>query len=267
MSKILVNLVTHSAYADECKIFLKLFEKNWQDCPYDFSILIVGKPIVFNGYNCKYLGEKCQLPEAIYKEMQNNDYDYCISFLGDAYINSKIDNDAVTRLINTIEMREYEYCCLIPRIAFRFCKKDAGEKLRYISSDDVYNMCFVAFVASKKFVEKEFCNAISDLEFERKYLKINFKDKKFYANRVILTENLFNLVPGIDGGKWNRHSMKKIKKNNPEIEFTDREVVSLRKTLINDMIHFLQILISRNQRKKWKKILEKVFHMRFSTEF
>ena len=45
MNKVLVNLVTHSAYSDVCDNFLELFRKNWKDCPYDFVISIIGDEI------------------------------------------------------------------------------------------------------------------------------------------------------------------------------------------------------------------------------
>lgn len=267
MSKILINLVTHSSYADVCQNFLSLLKKNWSDCPYDFIISIIGQKISFDGYICHYHGKNCKLPEAIYKEISESDYEYCISFLGDAFINSKINNEEVFKLIHVIENCNIEYCCLIPRKPFRFKKKKVGDMLRYISSYDAYNMCFVAFIASRKFILKEFCNGISDLEFEKKYLEENTDNYFFYTDRVIVTKNVFNLVPGIDAGKWNRHAIKILKNSNSDISFCDRERISFFKNIFSDIIHFSQIIVSKKQRRIIKKFLKNIFGIKFTTDF
>ena len=49
MKKVLVSLVTHSAYKDICDNFLEMFDKNWNDCNYDFCISIIGDKIIFPG--------------------------------------------------------------------------------------------------------------------------------------------------------------------------------------------------------------------------
>ena len=165
MKKILVSLVTHSTYKDVCDNFITLFDKNWNNCAYDFCISVIGEKVSFFEKNTVYYGENCTLPEAIYNTMNNSKYDYCISFLGDAFINKNINNNMVESLIKELDNNNIEYCNLVPRIAYRFHKKKATEYTRYISSNDSYNMSFVAFIASREFVLKEFCGKITDLDF------------------------------------------------------------------------------------------------------
>ncbi len=266
MSKVLVNLVTHSAYKDVCTDFLKLYSKNWKDCPFDFVISVVGEKIEFEGFYTVYHGKTCQLPEAVYKLMHNSKYEYCISFLGDAFINEKVDNSVIDALLTEIRNNGIQYCCLIPRRPFRLVEKIAGNGIRYISSFDVYNMCFVAFIASRNFIEKEFSGHISDLEFESKYLRINGDKRFYYKDRAIVIDNILNIVPGIDAGKWNRHAYKKLHNDNPDIHFNSRDIASLTTTAKNDLIHVLQLFISKKQRRIIKKIMSKIFKMKFMTD-
>ena len=267
MKKVLVSLVTHSAYKDVCENFIELFDKNWNDCKYDFQVLVIGNEISFDEKNVTYYGKECSLPEALYIAMSTSDYDYCISFLGDAFINKKIDNSMVESLIKEISDKKIDYCSLIPRIAYRFRKKVAGKNMRYISSNDSYNMSFVAFIASRRFILKEFSGKITDLDFEKKYLNRFNKGCHIYKNRVILTKNLFGLVPGIYAGKWDRHSLRKLQKDNPEIVFVHREKISLCVMMKNDFIQIFQIFASQRQRFFLKKILSKLMGAKFATEF
>lgn len=267
MSKVLVSLVTHSKYQDVCDDFLKLFEKNWSDCAFDFFISVIGENIEFEGKKTIYHGKNCTLPGAIYNIMYNSEYDYCISFLGDAFINGKIDNREIEELINCIIQKKIEYCCLIPRIPFRFKELIACDKLRYISSEDSYNISFVAFIASKKFISNEFNNEITDLDFEMKYLKNADGNYYKYTDKAIVRKNIFNIFPGIDAGEWNRHSFNKIRKANRNIVLTNRKKVSIFKTLTNDCIHILQVFVSKGQRMKVKKILGKVPGIDFVTKY
>lgn len=267
MKKVLISLVTHSAYKDICENFIELFDKNWKGCKYDFQVLVIGNEISFDTKKVTYFGEECSLPEALYIAMSTSDYDYCISFLGDAFINKKIDNIMVESLIKEVSEKKIDYCNLIPRIAYRFHKKTAGENMRYISSDDSYNMSFVAFIASRRFILKEFAGKITDLDFEKKYLNRVNKCCRIYKNRVILTKNLFGLVPGVYAGKWDRHSLRKLQKDNPEIVFAHREKTPLGVMMKNDFIQIFQIFASQRQRIFLKRILSKLMGTKFATEF
>lgn len=267
MEKVLINLVTHSAYKDVCLNFLELFKKNWKDCPFDFIISVVGEPMEFKEYQTKYCGKNCQLPEAVYKTMHNSQYKYVISFLGDAFIDKKVDNYVIMDLLKEIENCNIQYCCLIPKKPFRFVGKKAGNNIRYISSFDAYNMSFVAFIASRNFIETEFSGQISDLKFESKYLELNGKNKVYYNDRVIVTNNIFNIIPGIDAGEWNRHAYKKLRRDNPEICFNSRQIAPLTATIKNDLFRVLQLFVSKKHRKVIKKIVSKIFKIKFVTDY
>lgn len=267
MKKILVSLVTHSAYKDVCDNFIALFDKNWHNCAYDFCISVIGEKISFLGQNTVFHGENCTLPEALYNVVNNSEYDYCISFLGDAFINKSIDNKMVESLIKELDENNIAYCNLIPRIAYRFHKKMATKNTRYISTSDSYNMSFVAFIASREFILKEFAGKVTDLDFEKKYLNRTNSKCYTYKNRVILTKNLFGLVPGICAGKWDRHALRLLQYSNPEVCFTNRKKISNLEMIKNDLIMIFQVFASQKQRVVFKKVLSKITKIKFATDF
>lgn len=267
MKKILIILVTYNSYLNTCKIFLELFKKNWSDCKYELKLVVIGNRTHDYQNDTIYYGENCSLPGAIYKTMYGSDYEYCISFLGDAFINDCIDSNVIDDFINEIVEKNIKYCCLIPRISFRFKCKTVKKYTRYISYDDTYNMSFVAFVASRDFILQEFKNNITDEEFELKYLSNDDFNKGYYNDRAILRKNIFHIVPGIDAGKWNRRSIRKLMRKNKKIKLERREKVPIINSIQNDISLIFQIFLSRRQRKVIKRIMERIFKLHFVSKY
>ena len=268
MSKILISLVTHSDYADVCENFIELFNKNWRydKNKFDFIVNVIGNQKQFSDFETYFHGKEKTLPGALYDIVYEKDYEYCISFLGDAFINSKVNDEIVLNIIDSMKKSQIDYCCLIPRIPWMGMGKRINSYMRAVSNRDSYNISFVAFIASRKFILDEFNNNISDLNFEEKYLKKALSKYEVYKNKSILYGNYLGLVPGIDSGKWNRHALKKLTKKNPEISFTHREKLSAKNQLRNDICHILQIFLTRKQIIIIKKILRKLFKINFFTK-
>ena len=137
--------------------------------------------------------------------------------------------------------------------------------MRYTTENDVYNISFVAFIASRFFIQEEFRNNISDLEFEKKYLKCDSRND--FINKCILKKNIFHIMAGIDAGKWNNHVLRILKKNYSDIKWAEREKTVASKTVFNDFALFFQMFLSKKQRRKMKMILTKFFDMKFVTKY
>lgn len=222
-----VILLTHSKYLDICKIFVDLFYKNWRDCPYRMVVSVTG-------YNNKYMkknplflynGEDATLPMCLYNAVEKFPADYYCSFLGDAFISKKINQRNFSELLENLNKNNIEYCSLLPQRAYGR-KKLMNANCRYIHSTDRYSHSFIAFIANEAFINREFKEKITDLEFEEKYLEIaNQKQPNFYfKQRVILDKNIFSIYPGIVKGKWERNIYNSIKKKNPEINLGKRKI-------------------------------------------
>lgn len=268
MKKVAVVLSTHSSYIDVCMNFLELFNRNWSDCGFDFWILVIGSVKHVEVENLIEYEEGNSLPSLLYDFMnKHSEYELFISFLGDAFITERIDSTMVNSLINDIKKNNINYCCLIPRKPFRLKKTTCGEYMRFISDNDVYSMSFVAFIATRIFIEKEFVGNISDLEFEEKYLSSNTDIFLTNRDKVILTKNIFNIKAGIDAGKWNNHIFRKLKRKYPEIDWAKRERTPVIKMIFNDCSMLFQNILSKKQRKFIKKMLNVLFHKEFVTKY
>lgn len=252
----IIVLVTHSNYIDVCEDFIKLFNKNWVDCPFKLVCSIIGDNKIIDGVECIYAGEGKNLTDGIVAVINRYTAKYYMCFLGDAFITQKIDNEKVYTFLKYLDTDKIKYCRLITRY-YEF-KTIKNRPYRYIKSNDIYAHTFVAFVATKGFIDEEL-NGISDLDFEVKYLNKAVENNDFiYKDRVMLVQNLFHIVPGIVKGKWNRIALWKIKRRNKDITLTNRKKISVIEEIKIVTINFLQIWVSPKYRKKIKRVLRKV---------
>lgn len=241
MKAIELILVSHWKYIDICEDFIKLFKKNWPNCPYNLTISIKGKKKI-NYDKVIYNSDNCSLPKCIYNVVRQSNSKYFFCFLGDAFFSRKIDNNQVKNLVNSIKLNSIEYCCLIPRMPYLFTKKSIDSYIRKINYWDRYNVSFIAFVASKEFISNKFSGNISDYEFENSYIYNSFTYSKayYYSCYAIVQKNIFHIVPAIEKGKWNIIGLLKLKCLNPKIIFSKRHTMS-----IYEMIYAIVSKVSR----------------------
>lgn len=260
----LIIIMTHSNYIDVCNTFIDLLKHNWSDCPFKIVAGVIGDNKKVNGIDTEYIGKNKQLTDCIVEISKKYESEYYLCFLGDAFINQKVDNSQVFDLINQLKKEKINYCRIVTRA---YDKSKNGELYRYISSNDTYCHSFVAFFATSDFINSEFTNT-SDLEFEKKYLKIaNDPNQNFiYKDRAMLLKNIFHIEAGIVKGKWDRIVYKKIKKNNPTISLTNRGKISVTEQIKIIILNFLQRIIPVTLRKTLKGILSKL-GIKFTTEY
>lgn len=250
-NELILVIPTHSNYMDVCDIFLELLEKNWSDIKFKIVISLTGNNIKYKNYEVLYNGETASLPTCIYNVAKKYDSDYYLCMLGDAFINKKICNFDVTELLSALKENKINYCSLLPRKSIKKQKK-VNNWFRYIYSKDRYNHTFVSFFASKTFIYNEFSNGCSDLDFENKYLQIAEDNSKsfYYNDRVVLTKNNFNIIPGINKGKWDRYAYKILKRNNENIVLCDRPLQSKSNYIVDHYLtkvyHFVPSRIIKN---------------------
>lgn len=265
--KTIIIIPTHTDYMDVCKDFFYLMKHNWKDCPFKIVLSITGKnqkDYNFHEYVTNPIDST--LTFCIYNAMKKYDAQYYICMLGDAFIDAKINNKDFFDLIDYMLNNNLDYCNLIPHNHLNCIK--LNDYSRYINMNERYGISFVAFIASKKFIDAEFGKEISDLEFEKKYIEIAEKSKKndFYSKYIILKTNIFNIYPGIVKGKWNRKVLRRLIRHNKNACFNTRPKLSIKEQIILDISNKFSFLFTNNCRKKIKKIISKVFKYTFTTE-
>lgn len=243
---VLIILISKK-YKDIATIFDELLRKYWNERTYktiyctdekiDFELN--GEQIVFN--------EKTSLPSRIRNIVKEENADYAICLLGDAFIVDFIDNRQIDSLINRILIDRVDYCNLIVR------KKDRKEYYHKISNNESYPFSFICYIASKNFIMNEYDNDVSDLDLENKFNCVENKKYKF----VRMTRTIIPIGHGIIKGKWVRQVYKKTKKISINARNNSREVLGLKDSIRILLADYAIIHLGKNNINRIHQILRR----------
>ena len=240
-----ILIPTHSSYLDICEIFLRLLQKNWPDCPYRIVLAVIGKDVRIDEKQLnvgddlrveyRYCDADSTLPACLIDAVNAYPSEYYASFLGDAFIMSKVDSERFSDLLDVIKRKRIEYCNLRPITPMARIRKVPnvadGVPLRYANTHDRYSISFPAFIATGKFIKQEFIGEdgkpITDLDFEKRYLTIanGLGEGRYISGSAVLIHNEFDIQMGIEKGAWNRAVRLRINRKYPTINTGTRDDV------------------------------------------
>lgn len=253
---VVIIVSVNKDYQDAAEIFLELFALNWPDCPYKILLSFSGPQFINYKDSLNFEFNKHQsLPCNIYSISKMINADYYICLLGDDFILKKIDTNEIQKLILSLYQNGIEYCNLYPQ------RKKSEDFYRYIHKNEVYGMSFLAFIASFDFIEREFCDNISDFEFEDKYLQfaaLKGNRSKKWENRVILCTNLFHLEHGIVKGVWIPKTFYLLQKRSKKIQNSKRPKMKIYELIMFKAKGYFNRILNPKYRVIIKKILTKI---------
>lgn len=259
-----IILPTHVKYLDITNNFIELLRLNWPEAVNSIIVSLTGKydgkkvvpsdiPVIFNEDNTT-------LPECIVNASEKYKADYYFVFLGDAFISKPVDTNLVTVMLAKLQDKNVNYCRLLPQLSRYKYKGEHKELFRTVNSNERYSHSFVAFVATNKFIQNEFSGNITDRQFEIKYLELaNKKIGTKLNDRVVLNKNIFNILPSLQKGKWDRINIFYLKKKYPQIDFAHRDLISWKYEFIIKIRMLLLPMISDKLRLKLKRSNSKYF--------
>ena len=263
MKDFIIILPTHSNYQGVVRNFLQLLKKNWPNCPYEIIISVAGKRFTIDGYKIIYNGANASLVDCVVNVAEKCKSKYYISFLGDAFINRKIDDRVVAEIFSEIRNNKINYCSLQCVKNYKK-RKNFNKRLRFINSLDRYSHNFTAFVASQEYIMDELSKNKSDLDFEKKYLSPTIE--KYYSNHLIVNKNYFKLLPSITKGKWDRINYGKLLRKNPEIEFDYRKKQSWKYSILCHLRNYFVSYLPSSMRIGAKNKVEEIFKIKFGVK-
>lgn len=259
-----IILPTHSNYIGVCNNFIQLLRKNWVDCHYKVYVSYTGKETKFqNECEIIYNGEEASLTECVANAARSVQADYYLCFLGDAFINGKVDGKWVEDVLAIMNQSAIEYCSLM-YVKNYAKRKGLNKQFRYIHHRDRYSHNFVAFIANKPFIDEVVSRCGTDLEFEKMFLDDAID--KYYNNHIIVNNNYLHIMPAITKGKWNRFAYQKLKKDNPEIDFEKRPIESFGESFYQWAHDKIIWLFPDSLRVFLKGILKKFLKKEFMTD-
>ena len=260
-----VIIPTHSAYIGVCNNFITLFRKNWKSCPFKLVVSVTGEDVKPVDDRCEYLynGKDSTLTGCVNNAVLKYVTPFYMCFLGDAFINQKVDEKWVINTIRIMKAKKIEYCSLIC-IKNYAKKKSFNQDFRFIHTNDRYSHTFVAYLASKTYVNDVIAKCKTDLEYEQKYLNSG-NGSRYYDDHIIVSRNVMGIVPAITKGKWDRFAYAKLVKTNPEICFDDREIEPWKASIYQHVHDRMIALIPDKIRVELKTLLKKYLKKDFVT--
>lgn len=266
MEKCVIILPTHSSYIDICENFLELLRKNWKECNYRIVVSVCGEDKNISGVDYLYNESTLSITQCLVNACLKYEAATYLVFLGDAFILKKVDNSKVLAFLDEFDKYKIEYCRLYSQFV-RYKKIMVGSTMRKMKSAR-YSMSFVAFAATNDFIMTEFGHGESDIDFEVKYLEIadNTQGRVFYDKKTMLSSNFLHILPGIEKGKWERLALFRLKWNNPEIIFSNREKISIKWQLYLIVRKIYLKLVPAKIGIETKKILKRMSFNVFSTD-
>ena len=263
MNDFIIILPTHSDYIGITKNFIQLLRKNWPDCPFEIVVSVTGELVKVDKVKNLYNGKNASLIDCVVNVAKKYKKKYYLSFLGDAFINGRIDNVEIQKILKSLLKNKVAYCSLLNVKNYKK-KKNFDKQMRYINGLDRYSHNFTAFAASYDFVKRDLSLYKTDLDFEKEYLSEtrNF----YYDDRLVLRKNYFKLLPSIVKGEWDRINYKKLVANNPEIKFETRKFQSLKNTMLCHTRNVIVMHLPAFLRIRLKSATERIFGLKFGVE-
>lgn len=261
MNKAVIIVPTNGKYIDVCANFLQMLDKYWNDCPYPVIVSSYGEKHELKGAINLYNQNATSIVDCVRSAIRKYPAEYYFSFLGDAFIVEKVNTSFVIELLKELKNGNIEYCNISYVKSYRRIVP-YGDYLRLINTDDRYSHSFVAFIASKKYMENVLITFKNDYAFEKYYLFLNGKNK-YFKNHVAVKKNYFHIMPSITQGKWDRIAYYKLKKDNVDIKFANRELRSWPDTIVQHLHDLFIGAIPINMRKTIKDMYVKITGKKF----
>ena len=222
-----VLVMTCDNYSDTWKPFLKLKNKYWKGCPYDTYFCTETKTVPFN----KTIKTQGSWTSRLRQSLEQLDSKYVILLLDDFFIRSKVDQDRIDSIIESYKpdtaVYNLERLYNIPKN-----KSYLNGFIERENKEPYLNSCQPSIHNRLKLIER-----LQDDQnaWEWEYTQVDSKDK-FYIN----TEDLIFDIGyyedkkpwGIVQGKWSRNAQELFKKENIEVDYTERDFYDIDLSII-----------------------------------
>lgn len=231
-----IFLCAYDPYKDLFDIFIKQFQKNWPDCPY---------PLVISNMHFKYEGENIYVINCgdvrdpalrLKRVMDIYDADFYLGFEEDRMIMQSVDTSEVEKILDFMEESKVPYF----RCNSSIYKKKKSDKYKgyehyfHIPGNEPYGVCGSTVIWSRRMMqilgEKFDYNGYKWESYQNKRAALS--REKWVDNFATDDRNVFHILHCIEKQKWIAKSRKILINEGYNIPNDNREVQSIRETII-----------------------------------
>lgn len=212
-------IVSSCDYFSDCWTpFIKSFEDNWKDCPFEVYIITNGKQLPDTNCNIRTLnvGIDQQWGSNTLKALRHINADWIIYLQEDYFLEHRVNTDRMLAHINYCSKYGIDYL----RLSFPFMEKTPDGNGYYILDYKLkYAVCLQAALWRKESLEKVIVEGWTGWDFEYKIAKhLNTSFPEFQARGLAksdCSEKGFIYVEGtaVRKGRWTRAAVKYLCEN------------------------------------------------------
>lgn len=211
IKKIAILVISCDKYSDLWEPCVKIFNKNWEDCPYDKYIATNTEKFNFQGFSNILMGEdkswsyglKCVLTKL------EEQYEYIFTLLEDYYFIDKIDNDYMIKMFDSFVLAEGNFLSLY-KLPSQL--KHYNEFFGELENNIPYRQSCVFTLWKIKTLKEILKDDENAWEFEKIGVKRGFRYDKFFG-----TYYNFKVINVVIKGKLVPKDYSILKKILPEV--------------------------------------------------
>ncbi|AXX91784.1 hypothetical protein CPU12_11505 [Malaciobacter molluscorum LMG 25693] len=193
-------------YSDLWITFIDTFFDNWANCPFSIYILSNTKKCEDKRIKTLLSGDDVDWSSSLRKGIEQLEEKNLFFFLEDAFLCEKVDNIEFTKKYNFFIENKLNYLRLrpAPKPDIKY-NKDFGE----LSNKSMYRVSLYSSFWKKDVFLEILKDGESAWEFEINGTKRSSLYDKFFSTNI----EFFNIIHGVERGKWINNSLKKLKNN------------------------------------------------------
>lgn len=268
MNKLSIYVSTFDGYSDLWDNFFKVFNINFNSCPYRIYMSTNYKDYTYDSLTVIKTGEEISWMNRIKKSIGNVDSEYILFLLEDYLIGTNVDYRQLDDIVNFMIDNDIQYYRLqdIPKSESKYKNIDY---LGRINSKQKYGVNTIVSIWNKNYLLKiiEEANDVKTAWDFEVYLckRFNSINEEFIPNCCVDKRDLLKIKNGVYRGKWFRSTIKYFKNQGINLDVGTRKIMSWKDQLLFNMRSLIGSHVTIQQKEKLKNILRK-FGMRFLSD-
>jgi hypothetical protein len=256
-SNIAFLVLSCDKYSDLWEPYAQLFNKYWEDCPYDKYFATNQIPFDKYGFKSILMGEDKAWSMGLIYTLNNlkNRYDYVLLTLEDLFIIKNIDTDFVEQCIDEFINLEGNYLRLYTKIK---PNKQTNKYFGEINKNIPYRHSCINSVWKIDFLLQILVPEENAWEFEKSGERRTAFIDKFYC----ATKNCFILSNTVIKGKWLNREYRKIKKILPDLKINRSFLSKQEERKLYREKYFLELLLRYIPAKFQTRVINYIRHSR-----
>lgn len=224
-----ILIIGYDGYKDVWDIDIHLLNKYWSNRPKTYLATSVLKP-EYDNIEIISSGEASEWSKKAYNALNKIKSKYILLLLEDFFVSSPVNNNLVFDSLQLIKKNRIKFYQILVQLVKSSWEKGApfqGNKhIKIIPQDKKYPLNLQAAIWDREFLIKTIGEGnYNAWQFEIKQIstdRINVEKIEY----LIDDRNILNIEHTIVQSKYLRGPLKRLKENEPEIDFSGREVLS-----------------------------------------